>query len=646
MPPRNESRQSRRPRVGRPALVALFGVALTLRVAHVLTLRHSPFFDGLLLDLRLYDEWASSIASGRIVGEGPFFQDPFYAYVLGAFYAVWGHARLPALLLQAALGAAVAPLLLLAARRHFGAPAAWSAGIIAALYLPAVYYDGLILKTSGTLLLVALLLWLTSRAGEVGIGAWLLTGAVLGAACLNRGNLLMAVPLLAGWIVARAPTPPRDRSGAPGGRVRLRELIALLAGLLLLLGPAALHNRLAGGEWILTTANAGQNLYIGNNPLNLDGEYQALPFVDSNPRYEQRDFAREAQLRTGVSLGPRAVSRFWRDEALHWIGGHPGDFVRLGWRKLRLLWGAYEVPDNLDYYLYREYAPLLRLPVPGFGFVAPLGLLGALLALRRAGWPRLVAAFVGCYTASVALFFVLARFRMAMMPALYVLAGFALAEAVTALRKARGDRTRRWRIVAFGALLLSLFLFVNLPVRGPAEGRTYRLAGALGLPRRAETTALAHYNLGLVHAARAEQSGDETLWYGRAEAELLRAIELEPDRVKFHVELGKVLAQQQRNVAAIERYRAAERLDPANHRLAHSIGLLQRRLGDAAAAERSFRRALELAPRQAAGAVQLGELLFEMGRVEEAAQLFRYALRLRPADRRAREGLDRALGEP
>ena len=126
--------------------------------------------------------------------------------------------------------------------------------------------------------------------------------------------------------------------------------------------PATLHNRIAGGEWILTTSNAGQNFYIGNNPLNSSGEYQWLPFVDPNPKYEERDFAREAERRSGRKLGAAQTSRFWFSAALSWIRKEPAAWLRLSWRKLAAYWGAYEIPDNLDFYLYREGAPVLRLP--------------------------------------------------------------------------------------------------------------------------------------------------------------------------------------------------------------------------------------------------------------------------------------------
>ena len=76
------------------------------------------------------------------------------------------------------------------------------------------------------------------------------------------------------------------------------------------------------------------------------------------------------------------------------------------WRKTRSFWGAFEIPDSLDYYLYRTTAPVLRLPVPGFGLLAPLGLLGAVLSWRRRGWPRMLIVFTVAYSGTVILFFV------------------------------------------------------------------------------------------------------------------------------------------------------------------------------------------------------------------------------------------------
>lgn len=640
-PARSERRASGQPggprRYDRFCAAGLFVAALGLRLAHLATIRESPFFQNLILDPRMYDEWGQRIAAGLLLGQRPFFQDPLYAYFLGLLYAACGHDRLPVLLVQALLGSLVPVLVFLGARPWFGRPAATAAGLIATVYLPSVYYGGLILKTWMTVVLVALALWLLSRAliREDRGAVWLWIGICAGLACLTRGNLVLLIPLLAAWTLVGKPAA----GSRPLGADRLRPALLTLLGAGLALAPATLHNRFASGEWILTTSNAGQNFYIGNNPLNRTGEYERLPFVDANPQHEETGFAAEARRRAGRDLSAGEVSSFWFSRARAWALAEPQAWAALFWRKLRLYWAAYEIPDNLDYYLYRETAPLLRLPVPGFGLVAPLGLLGAILAWKRRGWPRLLILFVAIYSLSVVLFFVFSRFRMAMMPALFALAGFSVVELWSRLRSAMRARGSRAPLLRAAGLLLILLAAVNLPVRARAESRSYRLARALALPARPETSSIGHYNLGLSLAALAGESADPEATLRQAETHLREAVRREPGRATMRIELGKVLARRGRDREAIEVYRGAVTIEPGNYRIHHALGLLYRREGNAVAAEASFRRALALAPSHAASATRLGEVLLEQGRTREAAEAFRHALRLAPGDRSAAEGL-------
>jgi 4-amino-4-deoxy-L-arabinose transferase-like glycosyltransferase len=615
--------------------VGLFLCALTLRLLHLTTIRESPFFVHLMLDPLMYDRWGLRIADGAWLGERPFFQDPLYAYFLGGIYAALGQRHVPVVLVQSLLGSLVPPLIYLAAKPWFRRATAATAGGMAVVYLPAIYYGGLILKTWMTVLLVSLFLWLLSRAlirRSRGI-EWLWAGSVLGLACLTRGNLILFLPVLVLWLLIDASLPDRWRS--------VRAALLLTAGTLAVLAPATLHNRIVGGEWILTTSNAGQNFYIGNNPLNRTGEYAPLPFVDPNPKHEEQGFAAEARRRTGRALSAAEISSFWLSESLTWIREQPGDWVTLLWRKLRTYWTAYEVPDNLDYYLYRERAPLLRLPIPGFGLAAPLGLLGAALALRRPGWSRVLLLYLVVYSASVILFFVFSRFRMAMLPALLVFSGFGAVELARRTRSALSSEGFG-PVARAGSLFLLFFILVNLPVRAREESLAYRIAAAAGLPVRAETSATAHFNLGVAYAARAKEIDDGEAMLVLAEDQLRAAVDQAPDSAKVRVELGKVLARQQRNREAIAVYAEAGAIEPGDYRIDHALGLLHRRLGELAEAEVRFRRALASAPRHAASATRLGEVLLEMNRPREAAQAFRRALHLAPGDRAARDGLNDA----
>jgi tetratricopeptide (TPR) repeat protein len=228
---------------------------------------------------------------------------------------------------------------------------------------------------------------------------------------------------------------------------------------------------------------------------------------------------------------------------------------------------------------------------------------------------------------------------MVVMPALFVFAAHAAVELVRRWRAAFSDtRSRRPAFIAT-ALFLVFFVFVNVPVRSTAETWGYRLASALGIPTRLETSASGHFNIAVTFAALAKSSDDSERWLSQAEGELRRAIELEPRYAESFIELGKVLARQGRTQEAIEVYRHAAGMEPLNYRIHHSLGLLHRRLNDLRAAEAALRRALEVQPRHTASATRLGEVLLEQDRPEEAAEMFRYALTLRPDDDAARRGL-------
>lgn len=627
--------------------ITLFGAALLLRLAHVATIVHSPFFTRLGLDPLAYDEWGRRIAAGSWLGDRIFYQDPLYPYFLGVVYAAFGHRLLVVTVLQAILGAIVPVLVFRASDRWIGRSAAVAAGWIAALYGPAVYYEGLVLKTWMEAFFMAAALAALSRALVASSPrSFALTGFLFGIGSLARANFLLLVPALGAWILVDRKSRG-DREGTRGRDVRpWIPLLAMVAGAGIVVAGSAVRNRVVGGEWVLTTSQAGPNFYLGNNALNRSGEYEPLPFVAANPKHEEQDFAREAERRTGRSMGATEVSRYWFREAFAWIENHPADWMRLTWRKLRVYAGAYEVPDNLDYYLYLETAPVLRLPLPGFGLVAPLGIVGGFLLARRSGWPRALLVVLTFYSASVILFYVFARYRIAMTPVLFPLAGWALTESFRRVRGVLRRKTEPRTLVVLLGGVAAAFAFVHLPVRAPATYWTFRIARAVGLPARPETTATAHYNLGLAYAKEAAASDTPDELLGRAEEELREALRQDPRFAKVHVELGKVLARSGRNREAIEAYEASLRVEPLLWRTHHSLGLLYRRVGDPGRAQAAFRRAAELEPRQADSWVGLGELLLREGRSAEAEAAFRRALDIAPASESARRGLEASGRSP
>jgi tetratricopeptide (TPR) repeat protein len=467
----------------RAALPAILALAGLLRLAHVLALRRAPFFDNLVLDPRFYDDWAQRLAAGDWLGraDGPFFVDPLYAYFLGVLYAVVGRSLLLVRLVQAALGVGTVWLTARVGRRVLGSSALGNfAALLMAAFLPAVHAEAAVEKTALATFLLALAadLYLDpSRRAAVA------SGVALGFAALARGNLLLLVPLGAVGLYL-------EPVAAGAWRARLaRRAAPFLAGALAVVGLATARNAAVGGGFVLTTANAGQNLYIGHHRGNEDGTYAPPDFVRPDPRFEEADFRAEAERRLGRALGAREVSSYWAAQAFAEMAAAPGAELARTWRKVRLFFHQYETPDNDDVELVAEYSPVLRLPFMWMGELFPLALLGAVIWWRRSRGARILSSAALAFAAGVLAFFVLSRFRIPLAPLLAVLGagGVAWIEEVA--------RARNWRRAAAGAMLVAA-----------AAAFAYATPDWLDAKRRS-ALAVAFHDLGTQLAAAGDEEG-------------------------------------------------------------------------------------------------------------------------------------------
>ena len=441
-------------------LPAVLVLAAVFRIAHVMALSTTPFFDNLGLDCLVYDEWGQRIAAGDWMGSRIFYQDPLYPYFLGVLYAVFGRNLMLVYLLQVGFGVATCWLTALLGRRVFGAAAGNLAALMAALFVPSIFYEVQIEKTFLSVFLVAAFLVL---ALDRRLGTRLAAGAVLALASLARANLILFIPLgLVTLLFERSDAYSRGRRRMDydflslpdaGG---LKQAAAFFAGCFLVLAPVALRNHHVEGQWVLTTSQAGQNFYIGNNPLNTTGSYIVPPSIRPDPRYEEIDFRAAAEKQAGRKLTPSEVSGFWSNEAWKHIRADPTFAQMMLLRKFMLFWNDYEVPDNLNMYLLERWSWVLRLPLLGIGAIAALGILGGIVAFREKVEVRILVAFVAVYCATVVAFFVFSRYRIQIVPVLMVLAAYAVLWLVAQVRSAR------WENVAGGAaavLMAGFFCF-------------------------------------------------------------------------------------------------------------------------------------------------------------------------------------------
>jgi 4-amino-4-deoxy-L-arabinose transferase-like glycosyltransferase len=387
----------------------LLVAALVYRLWILMSLRGDPFIEPPILDSAAYDAWAVEIATKSFWGDRVFYQDPLYPYCLGIFYKIFGHHRFGATVIQAVVATGGLWMMYEAVRRMAGHGAGVVALALAAFHQTAAFYDVVLLKEwMGPFFVSAALLCLSLAVEKP--RWWIGAGVALGLSALVRGNLLLLVPVVAGYLAVRKDW---------------RAMGFVLLGAAGAIAPVTIRNAAVGREFVLTTSQAGPNLYIGNREGNWSGRYVPPPFVTGSPEFEAADFHREAERRSGRPMKPGEAGAFWRGAAFDEIAGHPGSFLAATGRRGLLLLNHAEVPDNFNLPFMGRYS--IPLAIPGLGWaivLAPLAAAGIYLAWldkRKFVLPTLLLAGA---LVPVAFFFVFARYRLPALPVMWLLAGY------------------------------------------------------------------------------------------------------------------------------------------------------------------------------------------------------------------------------
>ena len=601
-------------------------LALVVRAIYLVESAGNPFRSFIGLDMTGYHRWAVSVLRGHGLGEVPFTQAPFYPLVLAVTYlftgqewfrGVWGN-----LLPSAAAIFFVAD----AARRWRGPAAAWGAGLLFALYKPAIFYTGVLLPPSWVFLLAALCLWCSVRVvlaeGHPGMrlpaGAGISAGRpetlLLAGAGISAGFLSLAQPVAVLGLLPFVVYLWRKDRRSGGTRPWRRTLTYLLFAAVLPFGTL-LYNGIGGNAWSVVAVNAGINLYIGSGPQ-ANGAYVRPPAMR-----EDRDLLGIGAARTLANdpqLGYAGANRFWTGRALSFASSHPARTVGLFLRKLHLFFGQYEVPQVESLPFERRYARLLRWPLPGMACLGALGLFG-LLVRRRDALARGLGWSVLATSAGVCAFFVTARFRAPVVPALALLGGAGIAEfaAMTVRRGAVGTAAGSVVGTAVGTAARS----GGAEVLDRQGGTIVSLGRALGLPAIASALLAVLLVLNLAGVQRSTSDGQS------------------------YFRLGIISEHQQKPAEAIQAYQRALDIDPTQGKAEVNLGTLLARVGRLDEARVHLGRGVVLDPMSVIGLTNLGQLEQLQGRRDEALTLYRRALTVDPGHAEARRSAAALLQE-
>ena len=604
-----------RARDGVLVMTGAFLLALLVRLAYVVSFRDSPFFAGLLVDAHSLDAWARGWAEGTWSMEGrAFFRAPLYPFWVSLVYRIAGHDLLALRVVQAVTGAATAAALAGCGWRIGGKGTGLAAGIAAALYGPLVFFDGEVLIPN---LLLALLSWaLFALLGRPTRAAALTGLGLLGLAAIARPTALVLIPA-ALWFLWRR--------GLARGTLAGALVLSLVPGLWV-----TLVNAREEGAFVFIASQGGVNFYAGNH-AGATGRSVEIPelggmsgswtdFVDTSRRIPEAE--------RGRPLSSAEVSSFWFRRGMAWVAAAPADALTLTAKKLYYAVNAFETPSNRSLYADTSFpVNLLLWRVPGFAFpwgiLFPLAVAGAVLGLRdprtRRGAGFLVL-WAAAYLLALVPYFVNARFRMGMVPALIVLAALALS-------RRRSLRAPGVLVPALAALVVVNTGLFDAHVANPAQDRAKLGVTLLGQGEVADAIEA------LAEAYRLEPTARNAYLLGQAQAlagnreEALRLYRLSMtavgDNPTLHVNLARSLAELGAFPESARELEAALALDPENGVLWADLGRMYEETDRDAEAVEAYRQAIEHAPDLDRAYLGLGYLYQEQERVEDAIEAWR-----------------------
>ena len=390
----------------------------------------------------LWDEW---------YGGNRFHQEPLYPYLIGATYALFGSDVRWVYAWQMGLGVLTNVLIFLIARRCFGVRAGFVAGLLALFCSPLLFYEMVLLRSTLVTFMGLALVELADRARQSGkLSAWFGVGVACGLGLLLKTTFVLffgTVVLLLLWKHRSALTQC------------LRPLAAVTAAALLTVSPAFARN-LAVGAPTTSLSSVGAITYVNANA----GSRGDLGFQVSY------DHAHRIMAETGGAFFPAVVKSLETYES-------PQSFLYQTWQKFDALWYWHEVPNNVNYYLFLDYAPVLGwLPIT-FTVLGPLAIVGLLIGLRRSTRQSHVWVVVLTSIAPMLIFYVLSRFRLPLTGVLIPFAAFT----VVFVAERFGKRSIRAIGTAVGIVLVCALLsrWTARPLHeGLSETRPYDYAAA------------------------------------------------------------------------------------------------------------------------------------------------------------------------
>ena len=626
--PKNPGGVSRR-RALACVLAGVVLLALGLRVAHLCALQgwETLRTAELTPDASYNDWWARSGGAGD---RQPYYVAPLYMEALRGLYGLAGPASLGARIVQILLGS-ISPLLAYwVARKLSDGRVALLAAILCALNPLYIMYEATLTNASVCVFMALLAMGVAMTACQARKRQyrwWLLAGAMTGALCLIRPNVLLFLPLAGLAILWR-------------GRARLSVGLACcgawLLGAVLAIAPVTARNLIVAGDAVLISSNGGFSFYLGNRP-GAGPIYGPAPGVAATLGGEAADAKRLAEKALGRELKASEVSRFYYARGLAAIADDPRVFLWRAGLKAMFVVNDVEVPNTEHFYYMRQFSPVLRNPALGFGILLPWALIGMVLCRRSHPGSVLVNLFILSNVVGLVLFYVCARYRLPITPFVIIYASAGLVWAWdTAVAKRFGRLAIGAAVIVAGNFVSHIDLAdgckadYSTPLFNAAnyymgQGRMEEaLARLTEIDRAGGRSARVLEAMGRCHM--------DLKQYRQAGACLDEAVAFDPKGYSAYFQRGRLLLLGNHLEAARRDFQEVLRLNDTVAEAYHYLGAIDRQQGRPEQAMANLAKARRLDPNIVVVYVELARVLRDQGRLYDARRAVRDGLARAPDD--------------
>lgn len=502
----------------------IFVVALLVRIIYMYQAAKSLTFSIPIIDSAVYDYIANRIINDGVMDDRFFWHSFFYPFVLSRIYYFTGSSIIAAKIIQAILGSVTSVLVYVLAKKLFDRKIGVIAGLIYALYGPAVFFETQLLAAGWACFwAVTLILLLLKAQQSHKLSLHLVTGLCAGAAVLTRATFIPFIAAVCIWLIFR------------WHKVKLEPKTIVANTALLILGIAAALTSVSTLNYIenqrLTPLpEAGPlNLYIGNNPnSNLTRAIR--------PAHQWKLLI--ALPKKHGAQNNKQAEEYFIQQVKNYARTQPKDFLKNLAAKTGEFFTSREIPRNIDIYTETKDSSLLSalvFEIGRFGFplgvLFPLSLIGFWLQRRKLISP--VVLFLLLYPLAIILVFPAARYRLPIVPVLAPLAAAGLLGVINFIKE-------RKLLEATALIVLATLTAALTSIAGPYPLEDYDF--------QAETFyCVGHYYWRHDRLERANHL-------------LSQAVQRQPEYADAHNKLARVLYDQGKYRPAIEHFQRALQL--------------------------------------------------------------------------------------